>query len=56
MEIVNPEDIKREAIRELRAEAFREAVNAEIVRLRAKQMEPWWHRLIPFTIKIEWRD
>lgn len=52
---MDPEEITRAAQEELRQEAYREAVNREIVRQRKRMATPWWLRLIPI-IKIEWRD
>ena len=47
---------RRMAEAELRAERFRKQVEREKERLLlAEQKRPFWHRLFPFTIKIERR-
>lgn len=52
---MNVEKIAQQALDELREEAFRDAVDAEKRRILSKPTDPWWHRVIPFTIKIERR-
>ena len=45
-------DIKKKALEEIQREEFRKEVDAYKVKLRAAK---WWHKLIPFTIRIERR-
>jgi hypothetical protein len=53
---VDTDPIVQEAIAELNEEARRQAVEDMKAILRAHQLRrPWWHYVIPFTIKIEWR-
>lgn len=49
------EDIVREAEAELTQEAFREAVAEAKTRILSRRAQPWWQRLIPFTITIQRR-
>lgn len=46
------DDIRTQARKELAAENFRAAVDAEKARLRKAK---WWHKLLPFVIRIEGR-
>lgn len=49
-------DIIRQAKDEIEAEQRRAAIEEEKARIRERMARPWWHRLIPFTVKIEWRQ
>lgn len=54
-ELYNAElyDAEKQARAELRAEEFREEVDRLKERLRS---EKWWHRFVPFKIKIVRRE
>ena len=45
-------EIIASAHREIEEENRRKAIEAEKARLRAIGKQPWWHRLLPFTITI----
>lgn len=49
---IDPNMVEGIALRELHEEKFRAAVDAKKQEL---QREKWWHRWVPFTIKIERR-
>lgn len=50
------EKVERQARLELAAEAARAAIEAKKQELRAaKANRKWWHRLVPFVIRIERR-
>ena len=50
---MNKEEIKRQAEREIKEEAFRKAVDKMKEKLRAKK---WYHSLFPWKIVIIKRD
>jgi hypothetical protein len=52
---MNPDDIVAQAKAELDREDFLAAVAEAKTRILSRRAQPWWQRLIPFTIKIERR-
>lgn len=52
----NLSDIEEQARKELAQEHYREEVEAAKQRIRDRiNQRRWWHRFIPFTIRIERR-
>lgn len=53
---MNRDSIVEAALAELEAEHMREAIDAAKNHIRAREAAArWWHRLFPFTVKIERR-
>lgn len=50
---MNIEAVRREALKQLEAERFENAVRMEVQRL--KERRPWWHALFPFEVTIRRR-
>ena len=49
---MDAEAIEKEAMREFQEEKRRIAVNAAKERLSRRK---WWHKFVPFVVKITWR-
>lgn len=48
--------IRLRAEAEVREELRRQAVEKEKARILARLRSPWWHKLLPFTITVHWRN